>query len=115
VLFNLTEINRIERRRELATIKVLGFGDIETAMYLYRENFIVTLMGIGLGLVGGIYLNGYILATVEIDILKFPRIILPTSFALAAGLSILFALLVNAATYSKLSAIDMVESLKSVD
>lgn len=115
VLFNLTEINLIERRRELATIKVLGFGDMDTAIYLYRENLIVTLMGIALGLIGGIYLNRYILTTVEIDMMAFPQIINPTSFAIAVGLSVLFAFLVNLATYRKLTAIDMVESLKSVE
>ena len=115
VLFNLTEINILERMRELATIKVLGFSDIETAMYLYRENIIVTLMGIALGLVAGVFLNGFILTTVEIDMLKFPHVIFPVSFALAAGISILFAFVVNLLTYRKLVVIDMVASLKSVE
>jgi len=115
VLFNLTEINILERMRELATIKVLGFQDIETAMYLYRENMVVTLMGIALGLVGGIFLNGFILTTVEIDMLKFPHVILPMSFVLAGGISVLFALVVNLLTYHKLVGIDMVGALKSVE
>jgi len=115
VLFNLTEINILERMRELATIKVLGFQDIETAMYLYRENMAVTGIGILLGLVAGIFLNGFILTTVEVDMLKFPHVIFPISFALAGGLSVLFALVVNALTYRKLVTIDMVTSLKSVE
>ncbi|MCL2361302.1 MAG: ABC transporter permease [Defluviitaleaceae bacterium] len=115
VLFNLTEINILERMRELATIKVLGFQDIETAMYLYRENMVVTLMGIALGLIGGVFLNSFILTTVEIDMLKFPHIINPTSFLLASGISVLFALMVNALTYRKLMGIDMVGALKSVE
>ena len=115
VLFNLTEINIIERMREIATIKVLGFYDIETAMYLYRENMIVTIMGITLGLVGGVALNGFVLTTVEIDLLKFPHIIYPSSFLLAIGLSVLFALLVNIATYHRLIGIDMVTALKNVE
>jgi putative ABC transport system permease protein len=115
VLFNLTEINLIERKRELATLKVLGFADIETAFYLYRENAIVTLMGVGAGLAGGVYLNRFILATVEIDMLAFPHIIKPGSFFIAAGLSVFFALLVNIATYYKLARIDMVEALKGVE
>ena len=115
VLFNLTSINMLERMRELATVKVLGFQDIETAMYLYRENIAVTVMGIALGLVGGIFLNGFILTTVEIDMLKFPHVILPISFIMASGLSALFALIVNVLTYRKIMAIDMVMSLKSVE
>jgi len=115
VLFNLTEINILERMRELATIKVLGFQDTQTAMYLYRENMVVTGMGIALGLVAGVFLNGFILTTVEIDMLKFPHVIFPISFVLASGLSVLFALVVNVLTYRKLVAIDMVMSLKSVE
>ena len=115
VLFTLTIINISERMRELATIKVLGFQDTETAFYMYRENVVVTLIGIGIGLVGGIFLNTFVLSSVEVDVLKFPHEIYPMSFVLAAALSLVFALLVNALMYRKLVAIDMVESLKSVD
>jgi len=115
VLFNLTEINILERMRELATIKVLGFQDTQTAMYLYRENMVVTAMGIVLGLVAGVFLNGFILTTVEIDMLKFPHVIFPVSFVMAGGISVLFALVVNVLTYRRLVNIDMVMSLKSVE
>ena len=115
VLFNLTSINMLERMRELATVKVLGFHDMETAMYLYRENIAVTVMGIALGLVAGVFLNGFILTTVEIDMLKFPHVILPVSFVMASGLSAGFALIVNVLTYRKIIAIDMVGALKSVE
>ncbi|MCL2085128.1 MAG: ABC transporter permease, partial [Oscillospiraceae bacterium] len=115
VLFNLTVINITERTRELATIKVLGFQDTELAMYMYRENVAVTLIGIILGLIAGIYLETFVLSSVEIDLLKFPHIIRPASFILAAALSLAFALFVNAVTYPKLTAIDMVESLKNVE
>ena len=115
VLYNLTEINIIERKREIATIKVLGFYDSETAMYLYRENFVVTMLGIALGLFMGVFLNGYVLSTMEIDLLKFPHIIFPQSFVTAALLSLAFALLVNAVTYFRLLNIDMAGALKSVE
>ena len=44
VLYNLNNINITERRRELATLKVLGFFDIEVANYVYRENVLLTLL-----------------------------------------------------------------------
>ncbi|MDR0326606.1 MAG: ABC transporter permease [Oscillospiraceae bacterium] len=115
VLFNLTNINITERMRELATIKVLGFQDLETAMYIYREGFAVTLMGIAIGLVGGVYLERFIITSVEIDLLKFPTNIYPASFILAAALSLVFSLFVNTVTYCRLVKIDMVESLKNVE
>ena len=115
VLFNLTNINISERIRELATIKVLGFNERELAMYIYRENMIVTLLGILLGMIGGIFLHGFVLATAEIDILKFPRIVTLQSYLLSAFLSMIFALFVNFVMNFRLSRIDMVESLKNVE
>jgi putative ABC transport system permease protein len=115
VLFNLTNINITERLRELATIKVLGFYNEELSMYIYRENGIVTLMGIALGLVCGIFLHGYVLMAAEIDMLLFPRIVLPWSYLYSVGLSILFAIFVNLVMNFKLARIDMVESLKNVE
>jgi putative ABC transport system permease protein len=66
-------------------------------------------------LAGGVFLNGFVLTSVEIDMLKFPHNITPLSFILAAALSLVFALFVNVATYKKLVDIYMVESLKNVE
>ena len=115
VLFNLTLINITERMRELATIKVLGFQDMETAVYIYREIFFITLMGIALGLACGVGLTTFVLRSVEVDILKFPHVLRPVSFGLSAALSVGFALFVNMVTYKRLVSIDMVESLKDVE
>ncbi|MCL2815720.1 MAG: ABC transporter permease, partial [Oscillospiraceae bacterium] len=115
VLFNLTNINITERIRELATIKVLGFYDTELAMYIYRENGIVTAMGIVLGLIGGIWLHRFVLTAAEIDLLMFPHIIEPQSYVLSVILSVVFAVFVNLVMSRKLVGIDMVESLKNVE
>jgi putative ABC transport system permease protein len=115
VLFNLTNINISERIRELATMKVLGLNDTELAMYIYRENGVVTMLGILLGLVGGFFLHGYVLTSVEIDVLKFPQIIYPQRYIIAVVLSAVFAVFVNIIMSVKLAKIDMVESLKNVE
>lgn len=57
VLYNLTNINVSERIRELSTIKVLGFYPKEVTMYVYRENIILTLMGIAAGFILGFFLH----------------------------------------------------------
>jgi len=115
VLFNLTNINISERIRELATIKVLGFYNEELSMYIYRENGIVSLMGIAAGIIAGIFLHGYVLMAAEIDMLMFPRIILPLSYLYSIGLTVVFAVFVNLVMNIKLSRINMVESLKNVE
>ena len=115
VLFNLTNINITERERELATIKVLGFYDNEVSMYVYRENGIVTLLGIALGIVLGIGLHRFVMISAEIDLLKFPLIIKPLSYLYAVLLTAAFAIFVNLVMNKKISNIDMVESLKGVE
>ena len=57
VLYNLANVNISERIRELATIKVLGFYDKEVYDYVARETVILTIIGIGLGLVRRIFLE----------------------------------------------------------
>lgn len=115
VLFNLTNINITERVRELATIKVLGFYNSELAMYIYKENGVVTAMGIILGLIGGIWLLDFVLTSAELDILMFPHTITPASYIFSIVLSIMFTVFVNLAMNYKLFKIDMVESLKNVE
>jgi len=96
-------------------MKVLGLYNSELAMYIYRENGVVTILGVLLGIVGGIFLHGFVLTTVEIDVLKFPKLILPQSYVYAVVLSVIFAVFVNLVMNYKLSRIDMVESLKNVE
>ena len=115
VLYNLTNVNISERIREIATIKVLGFYDGETAAYIYRENIILTLVGIVVGLGLGKFLHQYIMMTVEIKSMMFGRIISIKSYIIAAILTMLLSCIVNFVMYYKLKNVKMVESLKSVD
>ena len=54
VLYNLNNINICERRRELATLKVLGFYDTEVSGYVLRENIWLTFFGCFLGVAFGL-------------------------------------------------------------
>lgn len=115
VLYNLSNVNISERIRELATIKVLGFYDKEVYSYVTRETVILTAIGIVLGLIGGYFLNYFIIGTCEINILRFSKIIKPMSYVYGALITIVFTLIVNWVTYFALKKIDMIESLKSVE
>ena len=115
VLYNLTNINIGERVREIATLKVLGFTRREVDMYVFRENLWLSLLGILVGFVLGKYLHLYIMSSVEVEMIRFGRQILPMSFGLAALLTLVFTLIVSVVMSRKLRKIDMVESLKSVE
>lgn len=115
VLYNLNNININERKRELATIKVLGFYDLEVAEYVYRENILLTFIGAAVGCVLGNLLHQYIIVTVEVDAVMFGRIIHPASYIYSVLFTFAFSIIVNWVMYFKLKKINMVESLKSVE
>lgn len=115
VLYNLNNINITERKRELATLKVLGFYDKEVTEYVYRENILLTLIGSVFGMLLGKILHRFIIVTVEIDSVMFGRNINTISFVYAFLLTVVFSLFVNWVMYFKLKKINMVESLKSVE
>lgn len=115
VLYNLNNININERRRELATLKVLGFFDPEVSAYVNRENVLLTVIGTGVGVFLGILLHRFVIKTAEIDMLMFGRTIAPKSYIYSVLLTFVFSALVNGAMFFKLRKIDMVESLKSVE
>ena len=115
VLYNLNNININERKRELATIKVLGFYDKEVSAYVYRENILLTILGSIFGIFLGILLHRFIIVTVEVDVCMFGRNISVFSYVISALITYGFSILVNGVMYFKLKKIDMVESLKSVE
>lgn len=115
VLYNLNNINITERQRELATLKVLGFYDQEVSQYVFRENVLLTIIGVIAGAAFGILLHRYVITTVEVDAVMFGRNIKPLSFLYSALFTCGFSVFVNMVMHFKLKKIDMVESLKSVE
>lgn len=115
VLYNLNNINITERQRELATLKVLGFYDGEVSQYVFRENILLSFIGILAGAVFGIFLHRYVITTVEVDAVMFGRNIKPISFVYSGLITFGFSMFVNMVMHFKLKKINMVESLKSVE
>lgn len=115
VMYNLSNINIIERKREIATLKVLGFYDGEVDSYIIRENVILTLIGIFAGLFLGHIFTNILVSTVEIESVRFIHKIEPSSYFISATLALVFTTIVNVITHFSLKKIDMIESLKSVE
>ena len=113
VLYNLTNINIDERRREIATLRVLGYRRYEVAGYIYRESAILTLAGTLLGLGLGFLLHWFIVSRVNSVAMMFGRVISVWSYLWAFLLTIAFAVIVYAFMLIKLNRINMAESLKS--
>lgn len=113
VLYNLTNINVSERVRELSTIKVLGFYDREVTSYIFRENFVFTILGILFGYGLGIILTKFILDQASMETITFPLVIRSGAYLSSGGLTILFSVIVMVATHFRLRHINMIDALKS--
>ncbi len=115
VLYNLTNINITERVREIATIKVLGFYKRETAAYVFRENIMLTGLGMLLGLGLGRLLHAFVMNEIRVDLMSFHIYVKPVSYLYSGLLTMVFAWGVNLAMGGRLEGISMTESLKSID
>ena len=115
VLYNLTNININERRKELSTLKVLGYHREEIAAYVFRESVILSLLGTIAGLFLGKLLHSFVISSVEATNLMLGREISVLSYAIAALLTFIFSLLVNLILTRKLNKIEMVESMKAIE
>ena len=115
VLYNLTSINISERTREIATLKVLGFKDLESNAYIYRETLITAIVGIIVGLLITAPIHDRLMALLEVDEMVFLRQINLQSYFFASILTLFFAIIMQWVTYFKLKKINMIESLKSVE
>jgi len=115
VLYTLANINISERRREMATIKVLGFYNRELYQYVNRETLILAVVGIALGLPAGRGIGEFIVRTIRMPAISIHVDILPISYVAAALMTLAFTLITNIFTNAALRKLDMIESLKSVE
>ena len=115
VLCNLTNINIMERVREVATVKVLGFNPGETASYILRENLLLSILGGAVGLLLGKLLHRFVMELIQVDYMCYDVRVSALSYLLAFGITVLFAMAANFAMSFKLEKINMTESLKSVE
>lgn len=115
VLYNLINVNICERKRELATIEVLGFFQKEIFAYIFREIYILTLIGIGFGIPVGRALNRFVVGTAEVGGIMFGRSIYWRSYIYAVIITLFFTFVINLIMRRVIKSIDMVESMKAAD
>ena len=115
VLYNLANINVMERTREAATVKALGFYPHETARYVLGENVVLAILGALIGLLAGKFLHLYVMSCVAVEAFSFDVRISFWSYALAFALTAVFAVATNLFMRIKLGRIKAAESLKAVE
>lgn len=115
VIYNLTNINVAERIRELSTIKVLGFYDNETTMYIYRETIILSIIGIIVGFGFGWWLHHFIITSLPPDIAMFDPNMYPLNFVFSALIPAVITAALAIVVHHKIKSINMLDALSSID
>jgi len=115
VLYSLAYIIISERQREIATLKVLGFNAEEVDIYLLKEQAIIVLIGISLGLFVGILYSLKLVDTLEISLVQFNKDLLFRNYIVCIILMLVFSCIVGQLIHIRLKKINMIESLKSVE
>lgn len=115
VIYNITSINIFERRRELATLSVLGFKAGELKSIVFNENFFISILGAILGVLPGRIMNDLVIKTQTNDNMMMPAVLLPSSYIIAAMMIVVFTVIANMLLTRKILSINMVESLKSAE
>ena len=113
IVYNTATINIFERQRELATLKVLGFKDNEIKKLVFNENYMITGLGLILGLPFGKWLGQVMMTTFTTDFYSFPFVTKPLTFLLSIILTIFFTVMANVILMRKIKSISIVEVLKS--
>ena len=115
VTYSLLDININERKKEISTIKVLGFRKIEIFKYIYSETLILTVIASILGLILGIILHRSILYSMRNTNVVFIESVSIKTYILTMLLTYIFSFISICISFRKINKIDMVESLKIED
>lgn len=113
VIYNSTAISITERRREMASLRVLGYTTAEVGRIVFNENLGLSLVGLGLGLVTGTWMCAAISTAVETEVYRLPFFISEQTYLITTGAIVGFVALSNWLSRRKIASIDMVEALKS--
>lgn len=115
VLYSLAYINISERQREIATLKVLGFYNKEIDNYIMKEELVITILGILVGLVLGTTYSYMLIDSIEINTMQYIKGIHLDSYLQTSGFMFLFTTIVSIGVHFALKKINLIESLKSVE
>lgn len=115
VMYTLNNINIVERERELATLKVLGFYEKEVNNYLLKENITINIIGLIIGLIIGKFLHVYIITQAEMPDVSMIKTQPFYNYILAFVITFVFYFIVDFFMRIKIKKIDMISSLKSIE
>ena len=112
VIYNLTNINVSERTREIATLMVLGYNNEEVTGYIYREVYIMGIIGAVLGIPFGVCFVEFVFNLITIGSLSE---INWWTYLITPLITLIFTFLSTLLLKKKIISTDMNSSLKTIE
>lgn len=113
IVFNTTVINITERRRELASLKVLGYTAGEIEQTVFRENVCLGLLSLLPGFVLGRIMCEVLSKMFGGELITLEVFIYPKTYFITALSALTFIILAQFANRKNITGLDMVEVLKN--
>ncbi|MCI7213009.1 MAG: ABC transporter permease [Bacillales bacterium] len=115
VLYNLSLMNFTLKRRDIATLRVLGFSSFEIGETLMFESLILSLVGFFIGCLFGFPFMSAVLKVNEVSFVEFLKTIKFSSYVYSFILTFVVFAIVNFILALKSKKVKMVESLKAIE
>lgn len=113
IVYNITIVSINERIMEFSSLRVLGFDKKDIFKLITRENLLMTILGIILGVpIGYLMITGLVDA-VSTDMYSIPSVIEPYIYIYSALATIIFVVIAQMATYKKIKNLNFIDALKN--
>ncbi|PJK13363.1 ABC transporter permease [Lysobacteraceae bacterium NML120232] len=113
VVYNAARITLAERARELASLRVLGFGKGEVARILLGEIGLLVLLSIPLSFAAGWGLTWLLVRGLQSELYRIPIYIPPSSYAFVTLVTLGSSIVSALAVLRQIYRLDMSEALKT--
>jgi putative ABC transport system permease protein len=113
VVYNGAHIALAEGSRELATLRVIGFTRAEVSRILLGELAILTLVALPVGLAIGTGFAALTTLFYDTELFRIPMVIYPSTFALAALVTVLSAIASGWIVRRQVDDLDLIAVLKT--
>jgi putative ABC transport system permease protein len=112
-ILNSSLVSLAERQREIATLRVLGYGPWEIGSLLFRESLILTGVGTLLGMPLGYGLTVLMAKSYESELLRFPVVSSAWTWIATAVLALVFAVAAYLFVQVAVHRMDWLEALQA--
>lgn len=113
IVYNTTIMSIHERQLEFSSLRVMGFGKREIFWLILKENAVMTIVGLLMGVPLGQWFIKSMESLFQTELYSFESTMSMEDFMAAGFISLIFILLAQLATYGKIHRLDFIDALKN--